>query len=117
MQIESKLSGNHFDKVLLVAEIARLETLLDHERRSSAALAQANQDMAKALKAHAGRTAQAMNFSLEKIPPLVQALRAWIPENNRESFDEVAALPAFQQALGLGIKALFVEVLGAGPAQ
>lgn len=114
MEIESKLSGNHFDKVLLVSEIARLESLLDHEKKATQQLSALNGELAKALKGHANRTFKAMNFPLDKIGPLVQSLRSWIPEKNHKAFDEVAALPAFQQALGMGVKALFVEVLADG---
>lgn len=118
MEIESKLHGNHFDKVLLVSEIARLESLLDHEKKQNQLMAKLNLDLSKHLKDHANRTFRAMNFPLEKIDVIVQAMRAWIPLKNRKAFDEFADLPESRRGLELAVKALFAEVLadgGAGP--
>lgn len=108
------MKPNHFDKVMLVAEIARLETLAEAERTAKEQAAKANVEMAKMLKESSQKMFRAMNFPLDKIPLLVQSIKPWITENNRDAFEQVIADPVFVQALGIGIKAFFVEVLN-GP--
>lgn len=103
---------NPFDKVKLVSMIATLEAQVDGLQTSLQQSQLVNQELAKALKSHAARTSRVMNFPLEKIPQMVQSIRAWVAEPNRVAFDQVAADPGFQQALGMSVRALFVEVLG-----